>query len=728
LAEKLKISQEEQDKVLHPFQRTAITDLENAFLPYEKSTRTYLYVATGGGKTLITNEFIHESYLSKGKRIFWLSHEWFLLLQAAKGLIGRFGRYYNVWKDLAYYSSEGDKDNIQLKLYIDSYKEREWPGIPKIVYSTWQSFGRILQDGTDPDFIRLRKFAPSLIVIDEAHWGKGGEYEKLAYEKLFDKTWSGVPILGLSGTPKLRRREWRKKHCGNAPFATLVKAGYLARPIPIQVDLKGDVKIKFRSNNFISNYNEISIDKKRNRQIFEHYKENRHRYKKTLIFTCTKEHADQLYELFIGFNVVKIYSNVEGEEKPKKLLEKFAQKQGGHDIAIVVDMAKEGVDIPNLQTVFLAKPVTSQIAFSQMIGRGSRRTAEKSFFYIVDFHDSVADPKLTSLLYHFSDYYQGAADREETGPGVVSKSTGVYQRTYSDGRYYKHHDYVPNPDLETLYYGENTPIELQQLNGLRITPHQTFGIEFELSSKVHNFENRKSWDEVANGILEQLKTTFGADKVATRPLYEDDLGEIDHGHWNVAFDGSCGWEIVSPILKGRDGFEEIISFLSSWESDQVLGKIGVHVDYTTGTHVHLGYDYSDPSKFRKLLTYCRAIEPAMYSLIAPSRVQDSSGEANSYASSLRAGLSDRFIASLSNFEKISDEVDKVDYLRYLGVNLTAFGLDPSTVEVRYHSGTFEGLKILTWVSLWMNVLNAVEHLDISLGVSGNGEKKDSSAG
>jgi len=50
--------------------------------------------------------------------------------------------------------------------------------------------------------------------------------------------------------------------------------------------------------------------------------------------------------------------------------------------------------------------------------------------------------------------------------------------------------------------------------------------------------------------------------------------------------------------------------------------------------------------------------------------------------------------------------------RYRTLNLSNFDKNPQRVEVRFHHGTVDSVKILSWISLWMNVFGAIDNLDI----------------
>ena len=71
------------------------------------------------------------------------------------------------------------------------------------------------------------------------------------------------------------------------------------------------------------------------------------------------------------------------------ILERFGREEGGLDVVVNVQMMTEGVNVPAIQAVFLARPTTSEILLRQMIGRGLRgpKVGGTETAYIVSFED-----------------------------------------------------------------------------------------------------------------------------------------------------------------------------------------------------------------------------------------------------------------------------------------------------------------------------------------------------
>ncbi|MBU2447196.1 MAG: type I restriction endonuclease, partial [Bacteroidetes bacterium] len=128
---------------------------------------------------------------------------------------------------------------------------------------------------------------------------------------------------------------------------------------------------------------------------------------KTIIFAVTHNHAMRLAETFNEMypqypNLIQVIDSK--MERADVLLEKF-KKENMPRIAISVDMLDTGVDIPEVVNLAFMKPVTSQIKFWQMIGRGTRNhetckvydwlpNGHKESFLIIDYWENFEQVKI----------------------------------------------------------------------------------------------------------------------------------------------------------------------------------------------------------------------------------------------------------------------------------------------------------------------------------------------
>jgi len=112
-------------------------------------------------------------------------------------------------------------------------------------------------------------------------------------------------------------------------------------------------------------------------------------YGKTIVFCVDMIHAqnvkDKLNELKKDENYA---TRVVSEDKDD--LTPFRDKEMPMPvIATTVDLLSTGVDIPHLQNIVFMRPISSQVLFKQIIGRGSRLYEGKGFFRIIDFTNAT---------------------------------------------------------------------------------------------------------------------------------------------------------------------------------------------------------------------------------------------------------------------------------------------------------------------------------------------------
>ena len=194
-----------------------------------------------------------------------------------------------------------------------------------------------------------------------------------------------------------------------------------------------------------------------------------------------------------------------------------------------------------------------------MIVRGSRRTSVKEEFTIVDFEDNV-DAHGLDLIH--PDGYLG---------------TGRPLRCPLIDR----HEFQP-ATLDVVHGGPG----YEGLEGLEINSEQSFGIEFEATGKARDGMGEVQFStSLAQRILDALRAV--GIPAARKPLDGHSNPRDSHGKdnsvWNCEPDPSCGWEITSRILRGRDGFVEVVDACRTLEAE--FHGIGLRVDHRkVGTH------------------------------------------------------------------------------------------------------------------------------------------------
>jgi hypothetical protein len=159
-------------------------------------------------------------------------------------------------------------------------------------------------------------------------------------------------------------------------------------------------------------------------------------------------------------------------------------------------------------------------------------------------------------------------------------------------------------------------------------------------------------------------------------------------HWKLISDASlCGvnsFELVSPILKGEEGLEQL-KIVS-----RVLKEANVKINKTCGLHIHLEVKDYKINAWKNLYSNYAFLEPTIDTFLPQSR----RGNNNQFCKSMRV---DNYEAKLNNSETLQDlERNTTRRDRYYKMNIQSFW-KYKTVEFRGHSGTIDYGKISNWI-------------------------------
>lgn len=185
--------------------------------------------------------------------------------------------------------------------------------------------------------------------------------------------------------------------------------------------------------------------------------------------------------------------------------------------------------------------------------------------------------------------------------------------------------------------------------------------------------------------------------------------------FGISEDGSLGdngVEFQTPKLKGKKG-EETMRLITG-----LLKEHAYTVEDDCGLHIHLdgeGFEMNKnpmevPKALKSLLEFYLVYENVMLSFLPKSR------RGNRYCCNLDVSLAAlQRVTSLRQLEKLwyrteSDATierckpDKWHTSRYYGINFHSL-IGRGHLEVRYHSGTINGTKILNWVALHQKIMD-----------------------
>lgn len=227
----------------------------------------------------------------------------------------------------------------------------------------------------------------------------------------------------------------------------------------------------------------------------------------------------------------------------------------------------------------------------------------------------------------------------------------------------------------------------------RSTGLRTFGVEIEFVDLTR--ENACIIIEQALGIPHvHLMDYHGRD------CYRCGNRVRGFREWKVERDGSVssgewGGEVVTPILKGEQGLEDITKVM------RALRTAGGNVNQSCGMHVHLNVQSMTNAARAKLVTEFYKHHDTFDRFIAKSRTAAGRGQGYQYCER----------AADHEWQEQSRRMEANGHFgyteKYRSLNLTPYA-KYGTVEVRMHQGTLNARKATAWIQLLVGFLDTVE--------------------
>lgn len=221
----------------------------------------------------------------------------------------------------------------------------------------------------------------TMIIIDEAHLD--------SFSKIFDSFSDKTIVIGATATPFRKNNqkgldEFYTDIVQGIDTPDLIDKGFLSDAITygVDIDLKG---LKKKGDDFdTSTYYEEN-------KVYEGVVYNYEKYckgKKTLIFASNVESSKQVCNEFNsrGYECRHI-DGTTPEHIRSETLSWFNENQSA--IVSNCGILNAGFDQPDIEAVVLYRATTSLPLFLQMCGRGSRITANKKSFTILDFGNNI---------------------------------------------------------------------------------------------------------------------------------------------------------------------------------------------------------------------------------------------------------------------------------------------------------------------------------------------------
>ena len=168
--------------------------------------------------------------------------------------------------------------------------------------------------------------------------------------------------------------------------------------------------------------------------------------------------------------------------------------------------------------------------------------------------------------------------------------------------------------------------------------------------------------------------------------------------WKVVSDGSVfnGHEVVSPILRGLDGKEQLKKAM------QAVKDIGAQTDASCGVHVHHGIHDFSAKQMANILQIYRNNEPTIDKLVAFSRRNTqwarTMNSGVTYFENATTRLNGDWTSATHDTAAKQSICRQIvpDFDRYKKVNMMSY-LRQGTVEFRQHQTSLNAIRIWNWV-------------------------------
>ncbi len=412
-------------------------DIKMRVLKIFKTTqlaRCMIHMPTGSGKTKTAMNILHNYWWQEhdcNGIIVWMAHSEELLKQAIDA-------FKDMWEVM------GRKDVDLIRLWGNFNLPQELP-VRGIIFTGIQKMISISKKNQIDELNKHLR----MVVIDEAHKAPAKETKKVIYEmmKMPENSQNRV-LLGLTATPGrstgfdkqdeilISMFENSKVDLNIKHMDKYLTDGYTSKNVidhlqhrkilskferePIQIERKllnlspADIlnlekSIKDKSSEIkASTLDKIAKSKARNQLIIEKLIDLNSQGLKTLVFACNLNHVRLLTAALQmrGVNAEHVLGDTPSNHRAD-VISKFKDDHSGLNILINYGVLTTGFDSPNIDCIFIARPVTSVILYSQMIGRGIRGTmmGGKSSCILIDVVDNIKQHGDESWAFSFFNKY-----------------------------------------------------------------------------------------------------------------------------------------------------------------------------------------------------------------------------------------------------------------------------------------------------------------------------------
>lgn len=279
---------------------------------------------------------------------------------------------------------------------------------------------------------RLLKYDPSkfkAIIVDEAHHAVSDSYKRIFshFGLMSDAAVRNDHTLLWGCSATLLRHD--ERHLAEVfdeiiyhlDLKDMIAQSYLSEfkvhTVKTQISFVDKVKLK-NGDYDAETLNKAVNTLERNLMVVKIYKDmvEKDDLKSTLVFAVNVDHVQKLVHAFREQDIAAIgITSDTARAKRFQAIRDF--REGKVPVLVNCGILCEGTDIPNIDSLIMARPTLSPILYQQMLGRGSRLSPGKDKCHVIDFVDNC----LTHPPMNVPTLFRECSNEEDSGKNISVK-------------------------------------------------------------------------------------------------------------------------------------------------------------------------------------------------------------------------------------------------------------------------------------------------------------------